>query len=453
MIPTAVPGILVVYFRPDHLSRLEPLTDPTAVLEHIHSFRAHSRFAVWEVNTHLGFPRHLERTHPSVILLHNTLWMPTSYVISKRMMEWLRGVDAYKVAFFEDEFHFCQERFDFVNDVGVDLIYTHVHPEDIPQVWGRYTPRATARFNYPGYVDRQMVAAATRFARSDAQRDIDVGYRARTLDPYMGSGAQEKSLIGEEFKELAAGSGLTIDIDTTEGGRLYGDDWYRFLGRIRAVLGVESGTSYIDLEDEVLRDYEARVKAGRPVTLEALQEGPLGRLDHNYSYRTISPRHLEAAAFRICQVLFEGQYSGVLEPMVHYVPLKKDLSNFEEVIELIRDRRVREQIAENAHRDLIRSGNYSYERFVAGVDDDLIAAGLSPAVDRAQRARLSLAIQRSRVWPRAVVEAKSLIRDLLLIIVHRMPRPRRARLKSLRSARSCLLRSWALLSRRHWNEL
>ena len=414
MIPTAVPGILVFYYRPDYLLRLEPFADTIAVRDHIHSFRAHSRFAVWEVNTHLGFPSHLERAHPTVIFLHNTLWIPRGYVVPTRMRDWLRGVDAYKVAFFQDEYHFCEERFHFVNDVGVDLVYTHVHPEDIPQVWGRYAPRAMARFNYPGYVDRQMIAAAARFARPDAQRDIDVGYRARTLHPHLGSGSQEKSLIGDQFKELAASSGLTIDIDTTDEGRLYGDDWYRFLGRSRVVLGVESGTSYIDLEDEVLYDYEARVKAGRPATLEALQEGPLGRLDHNYSYRTISPRHFEAAAFRICQVLFEGQYSGVLEPMVHYVPLKKDFSNLEEVIELIGDRCVREQIAENAHRDLIRSGNYSYEGYVSGVDDDLIAAGLDPAVDPSQRAKLSRAIQRSRVWRRAVLEATSSIILLLM---------------------------------------
>ncbi len=311
--------------------------------------------------------------------------------------------------------------FEFVNDIGVDLIYTHVHPEDIPQVWGRYTPRARARFNYPGYVDSQMVAAAARFARPDAERDIDVGYRGRPLHPYMGSGSLEKSLIGDRFKELAAGTGLTVDVDTTEAGRLYGDDWYRFLARSRAVLGVESGTSYIDLEDEVLGDYQARVEAGRPVTLEALQDGPLGRLDHNFSYRTISPRHFEAAAFRICQVMFEGEYSGVLEPMVHYVPLKKDFSNFDEVVELIRDGRARERIVENAHRDLIRSGNYSYDRFVAGVDDDLTAAGLTPAVGPAQRAELSREIEHGRTWRRTVIEAKYLSIVPRLIIARRMP--------------------------------
>ena len=87
--------------------------------------------------------------------------------------------------------------------------------------------------------------------------------------------------------------------------------------------------------------------------------------------------------------MFEGEYSGVLQPMVHYVPLKKDFSNFDDVVELISDPAGCEQIVENAHRDLIRSGRYSYESFVAGVDEALLAAGLDPAIKPAQRAMLT----------------------------------------------------------------
>ena len=72
-------------------------------------------------------------------------------------------------------------------------------------------------------------------------------------------------------------------------------------------------------------------------------------------YRTISPRHLEAAAFRVCQILFEGRYAGLLEPMVHYIPLRKDFSNLDEVLDRFRDADLRAQIAENAYRDLIAS--------------------------------------------------------------------------------------------------
>jgi hypothetical protein len=420
--PTVVNGILVVYHRPDPKLTPRRFADAATVREHIHSIAAHSRYPVWELNTDLGFPSGLSEVHPRAILLHYSLFSPAGYLIPSQMREFLREADAFKIAFFQDEFHYCRQRFEFVNEIGVDLIYTHVHPENIPQVWGRYTPGTRARFNYPGYVDSEMVAAAARFARPDVERDIDVGYRGRPLLPYMGSGSVEKAMIGERFRELAAGTGLRLDIDTSEAGRLYGESWYRLLGRCRAVLGVESGTSYLDLEDEVSRDYEARLSDGRPTTLEALQDGPLGRWDHNFSYRTISPRHFEAAAFGICQVMFEGEYSGVLRPMVHYVPLKKDFSNFEEVIGIIGDDRARGEIVENARRDLIHSGEYSYQRFVASVDEDLAARGLDTTVAPDERALVEAAIRSGRLRRRLWIEAHYVTVAPRMFLARRVPR-------------------------------
>ncbi len=199
-------------------------------------------------------------------------------------------------------------------------------------------------------------------------------------------GSLRRSTIGDGSRSSPGRPCCALDIDTSETGRLYGDRWYRFLGRCRAMLGVESGTSYLDLEDEVYRDYAAA--SGRRQAGHA--RGADGRaaraLDHNYSYRTISPRHFEAAAFRICQVLFEGEYSGVLQPMVHYLPLKKDFSNFEEVVRQLSDDGLRREIADNAHRDLIASERYPTRRLVGKLDDDLSAAGLKPRCPRAQRA-------------------------------------------------------------------
>jgi hypothetical protein len=425
---TQVPGILVVYHRPDYRLTPRPFTDAATVREHIHSIKAHSQFPVWEVNTDLGFPGGLRDVHPAVVFLHYSLFGSGRYTVGERMREFLRSCDCMKVACFQDEFYFCRTRFDFVNEIGVDVVLTHVHPEDIPAVWGRYAPRARARFNYPGYVAAEMLEAAERFALPAEQRDLDIGYRGRPLQPFMGSGALEKIEIGERFKELAAGGSLRLDIDTSEGGRLYGDAWYGFLGRCNAVLGVESGTSYIDLEDEVYSDYQERLADGRTVTLEALLEGPLGRWDHNFSYRTISPRHFEAAAFRICQVLFEGEYSGVLAPMVHYVPLKKDFSNFDEVVALISDPVRRREITDNAYRDLIASGAYSYERFVHDIDADLAAAGQSPASSPSQRRTVERALARGRIRRRVWTETRYLSVIPRLIIGRRLPPRARAKL-------------------------
>ena len=161
---------------------------------------------------------------------------------------------------------------------------------------------------FPGYVSEDLVDAARRFAVPDGVRTVDVGYRGRPLPTYLGHGALEKHEIGVRFAELASKSGLRLDIFGAETDRLYGDDWYRFLANCRCMLGVESGVSAFDLEDEVLTEYTELERRQSHVALEDLTSLP--RWEDKVYYRTISPRHFEAAAFRICQVLFEGRYSG-----------------------------------------------------------------------------------------------------------------------------------------------
>ncbi len=394
------PGtVLVLYHRPTH----SWYKDASTVREHIHAFRKHSRYAVWELNTDYGFPPALDDVWPGAVILHYSMFGSGEYRLDERFLSWLRDrPDALKLAFFQDEFYFCQKRFEFVNNCGVDVVFTHVSPQHIPEVWGRYTPKARALFNVPGYVDDGLLAAARRFALPEEQRDIDVGYRGRPLPAHMGAGSQEKRVIGERFKELASAARLRLDIETSIKSRIYNDAWYRFLGRTRVTLGVESGVSFIDLEDECHAEYvRLRAAQGREPTLEELQAGALGRWDGNIPYRTLSPRHLEAAAFRVCQVLFEGEYSGAMQPMVHYIPLEKDFSNFDAVLAAIRDADLRRQIVDRAYDDLIASGRFSYANFMVMVDRELEDGGLRQQVADGDRRALDMALRKGRQKRRA----------------------------------------------------
>jgi hypothetical protein len=198
----------------------------------------------------------------------------------------------------------------------------------------------------------------------------------------MGRGGTEKVEIGRRFAELAADSGLALDIATSHDERIYGDAWHRFTADSKATLGSESGVSCFDLEDEVRLEYERLSADGHEPTFEEMERGALGRWDWKIPYRTISPRNFEAAVFRVAQILFEGSYSGLMEPLRHYIPLKKDFSNLDEVIERFRDDDLRRELTENAHRDLVASGECSYERFIAGFDENLIEAGVGAEVSR-----------------------------------------------------------------------
>jgi hypothetical protein len=146
----------------------------------------------------------------------------------------------------------------------------------------------------------------------------------------------------------------------------------------------------------VRKKYERLITENPKMTFEEMSERLLNRWEGNIPYRTISPRHFEAAAFRICQILYEGDYQGIMKPLVHYIPLKKDFSNFDEVIRLFRDDNFRHQITDNCYRDLIACGRYSYQEFIECFDQELLKAGLEPQITREEETTVSAALRRDK---------------------------------------------------------
>jgi hypothetical protein len=74
---------------------------------------------------------------------------------------------------------------------------------------------------------------------------------------------------------------------------------------------------------------------------------------------------------RTAQILVEGEYNGILMPWRHYIPLKRNFSNLNEVILILEDETKRIEIAENAYNDIVRSHKYTYRRFIEFIEETL----------------------------------------------------------------------------------
>ncbi len=371
-------GILVLYDRPLFTE------DAATITDHIDSFGRYSAFPVASFNTGAGFPNKLKSTSFQAVVLHYTLFASGQqpYFLDQGFRDWLRESKAYKIAFFQDEHELCTRRFEFIDAYGVNCVYTCFDPDQFDATYRRYTKVDRLVSYMPAYVSSDLVAEGERLSRPDTERWIDVGYRTRPPFPNVGRGGAEKMEIGERFHEHALGTGLRLDIRTREQDRLYGERWYGFLAGCRGQLGTESGSSCVDLEDEVHEEYLRREEAGEDTSLEAMEHGALGRWDGVVELRTTSSRHFEAAAMRTCQVMYEGRYNGVLEADRHFLSLRKDFSNFDDVIARFKDPQARAEVVENAYTDLIASGEYGYERFIASFDQVLRDAGLAPRTGR-----------------------------------------------------------------------
>jgi hypothetical protein len=378
-----VDGILLLYhFIPPYAE---------TVLEHAEALERFSRFPVWSLNTSERFPKALHDLRFRVVVLHYSLFGSAPFRLSPAFREYLgANRSSLLIAFFQDEYDHVPERYAFVDEFGVDWIYTLLAPADAELVYGRRTHRPRLFSTIPGFVSDRLHDKARRFARPEPDRPIDVGYRGRRLPFYMGRGAQEKAAIGRQFAAKAQGRELALDIASDEGSRLYGDAWYRFLGSCKAVLGVEAGVSIFDLDGQARIAVEELRSREPDLSFEEVSRRVLSELEDNIPYRTISPRHFEAAAFDTCQILFEGSYSGIMQAGTHYIALQKDFANFDDVMRAFLDRGERARIVANARQDLIESERYSYREFVRGFDDELERAGLmadgdtrAPEVDRA----------------------------------------------------------------------
>ena len=387
-------AILLLYHHPVK-------TDAPTIKEHVNAFSRLSRFKIWKINTAFGFPAALNNFKFNIIVFHYSLFgHPIS--LGQPFLSYLGSVkNSYKIAFFQDEHEYWPERAAFINRFDMNCVYSLFEPRYFDATYKKLTKVPKILYNLTCYVSNEMIDFANQCLKPNDDRNIDVGYRARKLPYYLGRGGQEKSFIGEEFKKRAQNFDLKIDIETDEASRIYGDAWYRFLADCKAVLGVEAGTSVVDIDDVVRTQY-AELCTGPPeislpkCNFEDFHDQYLTPYEDKIFYRTISPRHFEAAAFRICQILFEGKYSGILKPMEHYIPLKKDFSNFDDVIKMFTDKQLRSKIRDTAYRDLIESGAYSYEKFIKQFDEELIAEGFSPDIDTEESRMVSVQLEKGK---------------------------------------------------------
>jgi hypothetical protein len=171
-----------------------------------------------------------------------------------------------------------------------------------------------------------------------------------------------------KMREACEARGIRCDIEWDEDKRIYGDAWVDFVASCRATLGTESGSNVFDFDGSLTARINAALKANPRTTYEEVEAKYLGGLERDGVMNQVSPRIFEAVALRTGLVLFEGTYSGVVRPDEHFIPLKKDFSNVDDVLRQVQDDRELSAMTERAYRHVFGSGRYTYEAFAREVD-------------------------------------------------------------------------------------
>lgn len=303
--------------------------------------------------------------------LHYSIKPYNYYYLSRALQQKIAEYRGTKFLFLQDEYQKVNQVQDYLYRLGFHLLFTLVQQSMVDEAYP--DPRLSKLRKVQvltGYVSdsmRQLVSPPL------ASRTIDVAYRGRRCDYWLGSLAYEKEKIAHEFVKRTQGLGLRLDISVEESDRVYGNAWWQFLMNARAVLGTESGASIWDFDGSARKATKHFLKKHKQASFEQIYQQALKPYDGLFLYSAVSPRVFEAAAAKTPMILFPGAYSGVCKAHEHYIVLEKDFSNLGDVIVKLKDLDYLEAMAERAYQDLIVADTYSRKCFSELISHEVLA--------------------------------------------------------------------------------
>lgn len=360
-------NILIIYFCAT--PRLRPTT-----FEHLYCFREYSGHNCYYVNVaFLPIPKLVWKI-PFDLVIFDTLFLCTRWNregflrLARKAMP-LKALDAPKIGLPQDDFISTDILCDFINEMGLSAVFSAAPESEWPNIYNT-VDREKVKFHrvLTGYLSNRTLAIISRFAQKGVPRDIGIGYRTAGK-PYawFGRHGYLKQDIADLFLARAPQRGIPVDISTENKDTILGDAWYRFLLSCKYTIGVEGGTSILDRDGSIHEKNMRYIKDHPEASFEEIEAACFPGRDGEAAIFVLGPRHLEAVATRTCQILTTGSYSDILKPGVHYIELKKDFGNLEEVLDLVASDQERLRITEGAYADIVASGKYSYGQFVKTV--------------------------------------------------------------------------------------
>ncbi|MBX7066615.1 MAG: hypothetical protein K1X28_05240 [Parachlamydiales bacterium] len=333
------------------------INSASTINDHINALMD-SRHNVFAIHCREKIPDFVHFDWFDVVIIHYTIIVSSCNYLPLETSERIKKFNGLKACFIQDEYRFVNKTVDALKNLGIHVLFTCVRLDEIEKVYPRSAlPDLRTVSVLTGYVPEKLKTAKVL---SYEDREIDVSYRGRALPFWLGELGQEKINIAKKFKRDAESWGLKVDIDYREEARIYHEAWIKFLINSKACLGVESGASVFDFSGEVERNVCRHLQQNPDDTFENVKNLYFVDLEGKIKLNQISPRCFEAACLRTLMILYEGEYSGILIPWRHYVPLKKDHSNMKEVISVIRNKKRAKSIISKAYQEVALNPAFSY---------------------------------------------------------------------------------------------
>lgn len=266
-------------------------------------------------------------------------------------LKWRKG----KILFFiGDETKQVPERMALIKKLEVDFVASQL-PLDVAQY--QYSDCVTTKaISMPPALNpgvfKPVIPQSNRF--------IDIGVRAYEYPWYIGD--RERATMLQNFlsNPSVIRKQLITDISFNPAKRFDRKGWARFLNSCKATISTEAGTSFLERDDHTRNSVNTYRKMKPTASFDEIYQRFFAEYQNPISGKCISSRHFEAIGCKTCQIMFPGRYNDILEGGQHYIELKRDLSNIDEVFEKFRDDQYRNDLIDRAYEYIQSRHTYKH---------------------------------------------------------------------------------------------
>ncbi len=274
------------------------------------------------------------------------------------------------------------EKVRLLKEAGCDAVATQLLLEAGEFLYGGLGCRVVA-------VPHALNPAAFSPGPEHGARRLDLGVKGFRYPAYLGD--EDRNYITQYFMENVSRFGLKADI--SEDSRLSRSDWAAFLASCRGTISTETGSWYLERDDDRVKRIHAYLSARRsgvvisnesrfrrlarhlpspvksllwtvlkrgPIKFEVLDDfnTPFAEIEAEFfrgvprstAYgKAVSSRHFDAIGTKTCQIMLRGRFNDILEADRHYIAIDPDFANIDQAIERFKDEGVRQRMVDETY--------------------------------------------------------------------------------------------------------
>lgn len=337
------------------------------IREHLESYVKYSTNNIFYADACNNAICEIDLSYFDIVVLHYSVRVSLKNHLSPSYADAIKGFGGFKILYIQDDYENTEQARIWINELGINLVYTVVPSQYINIVY------PAERFPYVAFLPTLTGFVPTTSKPENELKKISdrktvIGYRGRPLPYWYGDLGQEKLIIGQKMRKICIERSIPCNIEWEEDKRIYGSGWLDFVESCRATLGTESGSNVFDDYDNIKNAIIKKLAENPEISYEEIFDLYLAEHEGKVIMNQVSPKMFEAISLKTALILFEGSYSNILKPEVHFIELKKDFSNIDEVLDKAMDCEYLQNLVDGAYLDICGSEKYTYKQFIKEFD-------------------------------------------------------------------------------------